>query len=300
MNLLLIGGSGFIGKSIIDSFSRGLLKTSKIKKIIVLSRNPKILKKLPINLKNISYIKSSIGKVKTLPKCNYIIYLSEDSSGKKLNLNKQKQHKINIKNCLSIVRRMKNIKFLYCSSGSVNDYKKRKKFFSNYKEKYAEMKIFTEKEVQALSRFKIKSSIARCYTFIGPWLALNKHYAIGNFLSDALKKKFITVKSNHNVIRSYMYADDMVFWLIKILQNSKINCPIYNVGSDYKVSLNKVAEIIGRILNKPVKTLFLNNKKTDKYVPNIKKTEKDLKLKINYNLLESIILTINRINEKTN
>ena len=300
MNLLLIGGSGFIGKSFIDAFSRGLLKSLKIKKIIVLSRNPKILKKLPISLKNVSFLKSNIGKAKTLPRCNYIIYLSEDSSGKELNLVKEKQHERNIKNCLSIVKKMKNIKFLYCSSGSVNDYNKGKKFFSKYKKKYAEMKIFTEKEVKSLSKFKIKSSIARCYTFIGPWIPLNKHYAIGNFLSDGFKKKYITIKSNHNVVRSYMYADDMVNWLIKILDNSKQSCPIYNVGSDYKVSLKKVAEMIGKIFNKPVKALFSNNKKTDKYVPIIKKAEKDLKLKINYNLPESIILTISRINEKIN
>ena len=37
--LLIIGGTGFFGKSILDAYSRGLLSTWSIEKIIVISRN---------------------------------------------------------------------------------------------------------------------------------------------------------------------------------------------------------------------------------------------------------------------
>ena len=37
-----------------------------------------------------------------------------------------------------------------------------------------------------------------------------------------LKNKFIKVKAKNIVIRSYMYADDLVYWLTKIAINSEI------------------------------------------------------------------------------
>ena len=53
-NLTIIGGSGFLGKSFIDAFNKGLLKKFKINKIIVISRKAKNLKKLKnLKLKNI-------------------------------------------------------------------------------------------------------------------------------------------------------------------------------------------------------------------------------------------------------
>lgn len=48
---------------------------------------------------------------------------------------------------------------------------------------------------------------------------------------------------------------------------------------------------------------FLVKKKiTDKYTPNINKTKKEMRLKLNYDLMQSIVVTINRIfkNEKKN
>ena len=48
--------------------------------------------------------------------------------------------------------------------------------------------------------FSIKSNckvnIARCFSFIGPFMPLNIHYAAGNFLRDAITKKLITIKGN--------------------------------------------------------------------------------------------------------
>ncbi len=45
-NLTIIGGSGFIGKSYIDAFNKGLFKKYKLKKINIVCRNPIKLKKI--------------------------------------------------------------------------------------------------------------------------------------------------------------------------------------------------------------------------------------------------------------
>ena len=87
-----------------------------------------------------------------------------------------------------------------------------------------------------------------------------------------------------------MYADDMVEWLIKILQNSKKRTSIYNVGSDQSIELSKLAVKIAKLFKKKVeiKEERYDTKKIDKYVPIISKTKNDLKIKILYSLNESL------------
>jgi UDP-glucose 4-epimerase len=80
----------------------------------------------------------------------------------------------------------------------------------------------------------------------------------------------------------------MVRWLMSILVNSSTKCPIYNVGSDEVISLHALAKIIGKIFKKPVEIRKINRKKIEKYVPSIKKAQKELNLKINYKLKPSL------------
>ena len=61
--LLVIGGSGFFGKSILDAFARGLLKPLNITHVIVMARNAqRLIKEAP------EFI---------LQKCQNILYLAE-------------------------------------------------------------------------------------------------------------------------------------------------------------------------------------------------------------------------------
>ena len=69
---------------------------------------------------------------------------------------------------------------------------------------------------------------------------------------------------------------------------------------DTSVNIKKLAQIIGTMFNKQVKINKYSNKDVDCYVPNINKAKKKLKLKINYDLKESINLTINNNYEKVN
>ena len=302
--LTIIGGSGFIGKSFIDAFNRNLLSKFKINKLIIICRNTNLLKLNKfLNLKKIKIIKGDIGYLKKIPKSDLIIYAAESTTPKIYKKKEfiEKEHLRNINNFCNIITNNKNAKILYLSSGSVNQNKKYKN--SNYKKIYTYLKKYSEKKIKELSNYKIKISIARCFTFVGPWLPKNAQYAIGNFINDGMNKNFIKVKSKNLVYRSYLYSDDLVEWLIKIVISSKISCPIYNVGSDKKIEIQKVAEIIGHFFNKPVKCMFKKRSKIneDKYIPNINKTKDKLKLKINYNLKQSIYLTINHNNyEKKN
>ena len=73
-SLLIIGGTGFFGKSILDYFQN--YNSLKIKKIIIFSRRKQNIQINKILKKKIKIIKISgnILKIKKLPSADYVIY----------------------------------------------------------------------------------------------------------------------------------------------------------------------------------------------------------------------------------
>jgi len=303
ISLTIIGGSGFIGKSFIDSFNRGLLNKYLIKSLTVVCRNKIIIpKKKNLDLKKIKIIYADIGKIKKLPKSNLYIYAAETTLISKYNKPKkiEKEHKKSIDNFCRLAENIKESKILYLSSGIVSKNFSSYNLYNKYKKIYSKLKLYSESKIKSLNKFDIKSSIARCFTFIGPWLPMNQQYVVGNFIKDAKKKNLITIRSKNLVYRSYLYADDMVDWLMKILINTNKSCKIYNVGSDQKIEIKKLAILISSLFKEKIKIKKnkVDSNYVDKYIPNIKKIKNDLKVKINYSLVESLQLTINQINDE--
>lgn len=121
-------------------------------------------------------------------------------------------------------------------------------------------------------------SIARCFSFLGPFLPLSIHYAIGNFVRDALEEKEIIVQGSGHELRSYLYIADAWVWLLKLLFEA--DNEIYNVGSSNALSVVELATEVRNALcpQKEVKILNLSNNignfSRNIYVPNNDKIQK--------------------------
>jgi dTDP-glucose 4,6-dehydratase len=197
-------------------------------------------------------------------------------------------------------------KVLFISSGAVygnNDVRipSRERDLPNFESKnypinkknYAMSKLMAEKVFKVMGENGANVSVARCFSFFGSFLPLEKHYALSNFISGIVQKKTIEVKSNKSVYRSYMCADDLVEWLMTILIHSSNSCPVYNVGSSEAIELHDLARILANKYDCNLKSEAISGDECDYYVPSTVKAESILGLKLKQNIFESISTVIN-------
>ena len=144
------------------------------------------------------------------------------------------------------------------------------------------------------NKYDIDYVIARCFSFVGPALPLDIHYAIGNFIYDVKENRCITIKGDGSPIRSYLDINDLIIWLLVLMER---NCKhkIYNVGSDQLISILDLANKIKLLLAPSIKIDVLSASEKSKdnfnrniYVPNISRARDELGLDVWTNLDESI------------
>ncbi|WP_321865198.1 NAD-dependent epimerase/dehydratase family protein [Paraburkholderia tropica] len=122
---------------------------------------------------------------------------------------------------------------------------------------------------------------ARCFAFVGAGLPLDGHFAIGNFIRDALGKDQIVIRGDGKGVRSYLYAADLAVWLVKLLHMGA-NREIYNVGSDAEVTIGDLARTVVATLA-PSKSVVIEGAANspgagNRYIPSIDRAREQLGL----------------------
>lgn len=207
---------------------------------------------------------------------------------------------------LALARAVGTSKFLFLSSGAV--YGSQPATLSHTPESYpgpdsldpqnvyAEGKRAGERVCsQTAQESGIQFTIARGYTFVGPHLPLDQHFAIGNFIADALAGRSIVVRGDGSPLRSYLYAADLAIWLWTMLlktPNPITNPAVFNVGSGEAISIRDLARVVVEELNPTLRVEVEGNSVLDarqvRYVPDVHKAEVELGLREQVTLREAI------------
>jgi dTDP-glucose 4,6-dehydratase len=136
--------------------------------------------------------------------------------------------------------------------------------------------------------------IARCFAFVGPHLPLDTHFAIGNFIRDALHGDSIRIAGDGTSLRSYLYASDLAVWLWTLLFRAP-SARAFNVGSDHDLSIARLAETVRLGINPSIAIdiarLPVAGSPLQRYVPAITSAGSQLDLHVHIPLPAAILKT---------
>lgn len=317
--IFITGGTGFFGVWLIMSFVIMNRRLKLNSKMILLTRNKflfigknKWLNEYP----EISFLEGDIVDFDFIEEdIDYIIHAATEASEKRNIEDPLAMFETVVNGSKRILEfaKVKNVKsFLFISSGAI--YGKQPTHIENVTEDYVgspnvsdPTSVYGEGKRMAEvlcavynKQYNIPIKIARCYTFIGPYLPLDSHFAAGNFVRNKIRGEDIIIEGDGTPIRSYMYSADLVIWLWTILFKGKNNYP-YNVGSSQSISISQLAKLISNentlmqtnvVIKSPHSTFPVS-----RYLPDITRALNELNLKI-YTDLETCIKKTIDFNEK--
>jgi dTDP-glucose 4,6-dehydratase len=254
MKILMIGGSGFVAKALRPALQ--LHRTEKDPELLIASRNA------PALLKGERFVHWDATTPSTLdPVFDFIIHLATPASAE-LNVHDPalmlEANILTMKNILDFAAKHANPpRLLFTSSGAVygnisavpngipEDFPTPKVGQSHFTDSaYAEGKRVAESLlIESTLKGKCLGLIARLFAFSGPSLPRDRHFAIGNFVRDAVQQQKIVVRSSGQSIRSYLDETDMAEWLIRILKSGD-PLDVFHVGSERAISIRSLAELV--------------------------------------------------------
>lgn len=137
----------------------------------------------------------------------------------------------------------------------------------------------------------IEPVIARCFAFVGQDLPRDAHFAIGNFIRDALHGREIVIAGDGSPVRSYLDQRDLARWLLTLLEQGKAG-RTYNVGSDQAVTIEELAHLVRDVIRPGLPIRKLGEPGADnarnRYLPDITRARSELALDITVPLADSI------------
>jgi nucleoside-diphosphate-sugar epimerase len=308
--IFVTGGTGFFGCWLLESFVWANDKLKLGASAVALSRNPAAFRAKAPHLASHPAIQFHTGDIRSFSfppgKFSHVIHAATEASAKLNDADPLLMFDTIVegtRRTLEFAHRSGARKFLLASSGAV--YGRQPPEITHLPEGYSggpdtgEMGSAYGEGKRAAEMLctlyghesGMEPKIARCFALVGPYLPLDTHFAIGNFIRDAIADDQIRVSGDGTPYRSYLYAADLAIWLWHLLMRAQLG-RAYNVGSSEAISIAELARTVARCVT-PNATITLGRAPDPglppaRYVPAIERAQTELGLTVTVPLAEAI------------
>ena len=287
MNIVLTGGSGFIGSHL----SKELLKNGENKLIVVdnlLTGNLDNIQDL-LDHENATFIQHDVqDHIEIDEKVDYVFHLASAASPVAYTenpVNTLKAGSLGTINTLGLARKHGAEYFLASTSEVYGDpliTPQNEEYWGNVnpngeRSMYDEAKRFAEAATATYARsYDIKTKIIRIFNTYGPNMQLNDGRVVTNLIVQALNDQDLTIYGDGSQTRSFSYVSDTVAGIIAMMESKHYE--VFNIGNPYEMTVKELAETILKLTNSKSEIIYkpLPNDDPQQRRPDISKAKEKL------------------------
>jgi dTDP-glucose 4,6-dehydratase len=312
--IFVTGGSGFIGRWLLESLLWANESLGLDVHITVLTRDPEGFARRAPHLAHARHVELLRGDIQAFEfpaaRIDRVVHLAAETNTQLTNPDPEVYFDVIVggtRRVLDLVERLEATSLMIVSSGAV--YGNQPLTAESLSEDdpyaplptrpgaaYGEAKRSAELLAYArAARVGFSLTVARCFAFVGPYLPLDSGFAVGNFIRDAINAREIIVNGDGSPRRTYMYASDMAAWLWSIAVEGRPGRP-YNVGSDHVVTIAQLARLVASSAGGDVAVKIRGDNGRvgvgNSYVPDISRANAELGLTVKVGLEEALARTV--------
>jgi|TARA_B110000263_G_scaffold38352_1_gene29932 dTDP-glucose 4,6-dehydratase len=309
MNIVLTGGSGFIGSHL----SKELLKNDNNRLIVVdnlLTGNLENIQDL-LDHKNATFIKHDVqDHIEIDEKVDYVFHLASAASPVAYTenpVNTLKAGSLGTINTLGLARKHDAEYFLASTSEVYGDpliTPQNEEYWGNVnpngeRSMYDEAKRFAEAATATYARtYNLKTKIIRIFNTYGPNMQLNDGRVVTNLIVQALNDEDLTIYGDGSQTRSFSYVSDTVAGIIAMMISNHYE--VFNIGNPYEMTVKELAETILNLTNSNSKIIYkaLPNDDPQQRKPDITKAKEKLNWEPKIDLQTGLNTTIEWIKKE--
>ena len=308
MNIVITGGSGFVGSYLCEKLINDGNKIIVIDNL--LTGSTENINNLLDN-ENFSFIEHDVqDHIEIEDKVDYVLHFASAASPKAYTehpVNTLKAGSVGTINTLGLAKKH-SAEYLLASTSEVYGdpliSPQNEEYWGNVnpngeRSMYDEAKRFAEAAVATYSRsYGLKTKIVRIFNTYGPRMQLNDGRVVTNFIVQALRNENITIYGDGTQTRSFSYVEDTVAGIISLMNSTEYD--VFNIGNPNEMTVGKLAEKIIELTDSTseIKYLELPNDDPKQRKPDITKAKTKLNWEPKVNLDEGLSKTIKWVEEQ--